>query len=479
MKKLLCLTLAVLLLLGLCACGGSGDGGKETDPEGGAASAQLEIGYGKVNITPTYSVGLGGNGTDKNRRSTGLISYLFATCVAVKYGEDTILMFTVDTLSISDELADTLRDAIIAECPEVKPEHIYLAATHCHSAPSPYWTDSSPEGKYRTEFINYMPQAAKAALKDLTPAKMQMAQFDLEGMNYVRHYIAADGSYAGNNYGNQSIAYTEHTYDVDHEMILINFVREGDKKDVMLVNWAAHPANPYDESIGYYNLSSDHPGWCRDKLEELTGAQVAYFNGASGDVVPDSRVAELAHHLNAKQYGIKLGELAYEHIGELKDVEVDGIKTTGQDVELNVEHEKEELLAQCQEIRDLYIEKNDKTTADAMAVALGLSSCHHATAIVSRSKLGPTQTREVNAFRIGPMGFVTHTYEMSSQHADELKAAVASDYDTVFILAGNNRYLPREEAIDQYTYEGNTRFYTREAADTMVAKYIEMLTAIK
>ena len=48
-----------------------------------------------------------------------------------------------------------------------------------------------------------------------------------------------------------------------------------------------------------------------------------------------------------------------------------------------------------------------------------------------------------------------------------------------FILAGNNRYLPREEAIDQYTYEGNTRFYTREAADVMVQNYIEMLGIVK
>ena len=107
MKKILSLTLAILMLLSLCACGGSEAGGEE------APDTSLEVGFGKVNITPSYSVGLGGNGTDKNRRSTGLISYLFATCVAVKYGEDTILMFTVDTLSISDELADILRDEIL------------------------------------------------------------------------------------------------------------------------------------------------------------------------------------------------------------------------------------------------------------------------------------------------------------------------------------------------------------------------------
>ena len=473
MKKLLSLTLAVIMILSLCACGGSGN---ETPSE--PEAPKLELGFGKINITPNYSVGLGGSGNDKTRRSTGLVSYVYATCLAFRQNGELYLVYTIDTLSVNDELADLCRAEIIKQIPEVKPEHIYLAATHCHSAPSPYWSDNSPEGKYRGEFINYMPQAAKAALKDLAPATMEFAQFDLEGMKFVRHYIAADGSYAGNNYGNQNIAYKEHTYDPDHEMILVNFPREG-KEPVMLVNWGAHPANPYDASIGYYNLSSDHPGWCRDQLEKLTGAKVAYFNGASGDTVPDSRVVELKHGLNAKQYGLKLAELAYEHIGELKAVEVDGIKTTGRDVELKIEHEKEHLLAECEEIRHLYIDLNDKATADAKAIALGLSSCHHATAIVSRAKLGATQLREVNGFRIGPMGFITHTYEMSSEHADELKAAVAEDYPTVFILAGNNRYLPREEAIDQYTYEGNTRFYTRDAADVMVQNYVEMLGIVK
>ena len=101
----------------------------------------------------------------------------------------------------------------------------------------------------------------------------------------------------------------------------------------------------------------------------------------------------------------------------------------------------------------------------AMILALGLSSCHHATAIVSRSKLGATQLREVNGFRIGPMGFITHTYEMSSEHADELKAAITNAKDGDIILIANditvtdkwdNRY--GKKISNSYTYEvtGNT-----------------------
>ena len=46
MKKILCLTIAALMLLSLCACGGSGN--TEEAPD-----TTLELGFGKVNITPT------------------------------------------------------------------------------------------------------------------------------------------------------------------------------------------------------------------------------------------------------------------------------------------------------------------------------------------------------------------------------------------------------------------------------------------
>ena len=245
----------------------------------------------------------------------------------------------------------------------------------------------------------------------------------------------------------------------------------------MLVNWAAHPANPYNVAIGYLNISADHPGWCRDQLEKLVGnTKVAYFNGASGDVVPDSQIKEINHGLNAKQYGEKLAEIAYSHIGEMKTVEVDAVKATQKKVNCKVEHEDENLLIQCMEIQQIRYNV-DKKTADQMARDLGLSSAYHANAIVSRSKMGESEQRTLGALRIGPVSFTTGTYEMASEHAGELKAG--SPYEFTFQICGNTKYIPREEAIDYQSYEGTTRPYTRETGDVLVAKYIEMLNSIK
>ena len=472
MKKLLSLFLAVVMILSLCACGGSGSGNGEE----AKGDNSLEVGYGKINITPNYSVGLGGSGNDKIRRSTGMVSYVFAICVALRSAGETYLLFTVDTLSINDNLADQLRLEIITEMPDLKPENIYLMATHGHSCPTPYWPDEN-EGKYRQEFFKWIPQAAKAAINDLAPATMELAQFELEGMNFVRHYIMNDGTYAGSNFGSTASGYKEHVYDPDHEMILINFPREG-KDDVLLVNWQAHPGNGYDAAIGYYNISADHPGWCRDQLEKLIGnTKVAYFNGASGDLVPNSQIKEINHGLNAKEYGIRLAEMAYEHYGELKSVETTAIKSTTRKVTVNVDHELEHLLPQAMVIRDIYQVEGKREEANAEARKLGLSSCFHASAICRRANLGPTEIRELNALSLGPVGFVTCTFEMASEHAMELKAM--APFDTVFIMSGNQRYLPREEAIDYHSYEGDTRDYTREAGDLMVQNFNEILNEVK
>jgi hypothetical protein len=117
MKKLLSLTLAVIMILSLCACGGSGNGEEAPD-------TSLEVGFGKVNITPSYSVGLGGSGNEKIRRSEGITSYLFATCIALRQAGETYLVYTIDTLSVNDQLADDLRLQILQEMPEIKLENI-------------------------------------------------------------------------------------------------------------------------------------------------------------------------------------------------------------------------------------------------------------------------------------------------------------------------------------------------------------------
>ena len=66
---------------------------------------------------------------------------------------------------------------------------------------------------------------------------------------------------------------------------------------------------------------------------------------------------------------------------------------------------------------------------------------------------------------------------MASEHGMEVRAA--APFNAVFMITGNSGYIPREEAIDYHSYEGDTRRYTRETGDMLVAIYVEMLESIK
>lgn len=468
MKKQICLLLTVLFMLLCCGCQNETVQVPETPEE------PLQIGFAKINMTPTYSVGLSGMGNAGIRRSDGIVTPIYFSCVAVAKADEQMLLFTADTLSFGEDIIPILRDAV-TDVTGIPQNRQFYGSTHTHSSPTPYYT-SGPEGKYRGEFIVAATQVAKMALADLSGATMSYTKCNIPGMSFVRHYIMEDGTYAGSNFGNTDQEYVQHTYDVDDQMILVEFRRE-DKAPILLVNWAAHPAKPNDEGLGYYKIAADFIEPFRNKLEQLTGAKIAYFGGASGDVVPRSNVPALDHGLNWQRYGDRLAELAFAHYSELQSVEDTTIRIATQQVTCTVEHELEHLLPQCIEIRDMYTKDDLRAEANEKARALGLSSRYHASAIITRASLGATDERELNVMAIGPLGFTTGTYEMASEHAMELRSA--APFDAVFMICGNSGYVPREEAIDYHSYEGDTRRYIRETGDMLVGKYLEMLQSIK
>ena len=236
MKRIFALVLCAVLVLSLCACGNSGT--EETQPP---APKGLQIGYSKQNVTPDYDIGLGGFSNQDTRISEGLVSYIYLTCIAATDGDETILMFTLDNCHFTQNLADQIRSRITGEC-GIPGEKIFCGATHTHSAPA--GSGSAPAIKrYKSELTEAALTAAKEALADRVPAKLLSATKEVEGMTFVRHYVMDDGSYAGSNFGdlNKKTA-VGHATDVDDRLVVVKFDREGDKKDVLLVNWQAHPA---------------------------------------------------------------------------------------------------------------------------------------------------------------------------------------------------------------------------------------------
>jgi len=465
MKRIFAMILSLALVLGLCACGGSGT--EETQP----AARGLQVGYSKQNITPDYDIGLGGFANNDTRISEGLVSYIYLTCIAVTDGEETALLITLDNCAFSPARAAEIRGQI-KNAVGVPEENVFCGGTHTHSAPS-FSGDSTAAGRYKVQVADAAVKAATEALADRTPAKLLTATKEIEGMNFVRHYIMDDGSYAGSNFGDltkkEAVA---HATDSDKRLVLVKFDRE-EKKDVLLVNWQAHPARATE--IGYNNISADFPGYLRDEVELQTGMLCAYFTGASGNQNPDSQIDSEKHKLTYEEYGIKMAGHVIEALPELKEIGSSGIKATHETFIGNVDHSWDGFLPQANEVMEL--NGKDNAAANQLGYEYGFSSRHHARAIISRASQGLTKELELYALRIGDLGFVNGSYEMFSDAGIYIREN--SPYETTVIVTGNSGYIASAEAFDYRSYEADTGTYEKGTAEKLAEKFVEMLKNVK
>lgn len=469
MKKWIWLVLTMLMIFALCACGtgetaGETGGAEETQPPA-VMGEGLNIGYAKVDITPDYSVGISGYSDSETRISEGVEERIYATCIAATEDTETILIFTVDSIGMSNNEAEYFRTLITAST-GIPGNKIFIGATHSHSCPL-------KSGQYKTDLSGWMTEAAVKALEDRSPATVLAATAECEGMNFVRHYEMEDGTYAGSNFGDFSKGIVGHAADSDPQMVLVKFDR-GERTSVLMVNWQAHPDSARE--IGYYSLAASWVGPLRDELEKSSGMHVAYFTGASGNQNKDSKITAEKHNLGWREYGKKMGELANEALSELKTIEGSGIRTSREMFPAQIDHSWDHMLSQAEEVYELW-KTQGKSAGDALGKLYGFTSSYQARAICTRADMGKAQNLEINAFSIGGIGFTTGTYEMFSEQGLYVKEN--SPFEITFIITGNSGYIPSAQAYTYRSYEADTGYYVAGTAEELANAYVSLLGEVK
>lgn len=470
MKKILCLLLTAMLIFGLCACAESGE---VADSTTAPKPAGLQAGFGRANITPDYPVSLAGYGNYDTRISTGYTDYLYATCIAVSDGNETVLMYTTDLTSVSyGSFYEELLVAINAAT-DIPIDKIFIGATHTHGAPLVTY-NSENNKRYKQEVLSAAAQAGKDALKDLAPCQMLQTATNVPGMNFVRHYKVADGTYYGSNFGDATPGLVGHAAEPDDQLILLKFDRDGEKKDILFMNWQAHP--DHTAWNDYYAITADFVGVIREALEMDTDMLVGYYGGASGDLNPFSEIPEVNHGLSMRGYGEKMAQYAQEALANLIPVEGTAIKTVSKSHTFAVNHDWDYLVARAREVQSMNTQSG-RDAANALAVEYGMSSVYHANAIVNQVGLGATEDRVLDAFCIGNIGFIQAKCEMFSGSAKYIKEN--SPFALTAIIASNNTYIPTQEAFDYRCYESDTSLFVKGSAEKMNADFVEMLNSLK
>lgn len=460
MKKVFCLALAVLMVLSLCACGG----GEEEQKGPGV----FQAGYGRVDVTPNTSVPLAGYGQNKDRMSTNVLDSLYTTCVAMQDADgEIVLLFSMDVVGSSK--TPNIRK-MVSEATGVPQDHIMVAATHTHSGP-----DQNLAGSFVGTLQAGCVEAAQNAIADLSPAELSAGSTKTEGMNFVRHYLMNDGTYAGDNFGSSKSGYKEHAEPGDPGMNVVRFTRAAeDKKDIIMVNWQAHPCITGGKTKT--DISADFIGSTRMFVELQTKQHFIYFTGAAGNQNAKSYIAGETPTTNYQEFGMMLGKYVLDVLENMTPVEAGAVRTNRKTYSGKIDHSFDHLADKAAEVNSVY-KAEGRDAGNKVARQYGISSVYHASAIINRVDMGETKEFNVDTVTVGGLAFACAPYEMFACHGTYIKENSPADITMVLSCCnGGNGYIPSNKAYDFGCYESHTGKFGRGTGDELAELFVSMIT---
>lgn len=438
--------------------------------------SKLQIGFGRTNITPMERVPLAGYGNTSRRISTTILDFLYATCAAISDENETVLLYNLDLTSAFTEYMERFIPAIAAET-GVKEDNIFLCNTHNHSAPD-FENKNHETSLHYIEFLEkQLLAAAKAALADRKPVtKMQVGSIETEGMNFVRRYVLADGTYAGDNYGHfEESPIACHESEPDRTLQLVKFVRDGGK-DIVLGNFQMHPHRTGGGRKPV--VSSDIVGVMRDTLEKDTDVHFLYFTGGSGNVNGHSMVKEENITPDHTAHGKAMAEYAKKV--PFRDVDMGPVKAVKKVVSLPVDHSQDHRVEDAQKFYDYWMEGHKRAQWLPVAKKMGFNSPYQAQAIMKKALLGSHLEMPIWAFRVGDVGFACAPYEMFDTNGVQIKES-SPFAATVVCTCTNGRYayIPSKLGFEHGGYSVDICRYTPGVGEMLAEEYVELLKSIR
>ena len=468
MKKILCIALAALMVFALCACGGGE--GEEKAEKGGT----FQVGFGRVDITPTSPMPMGGYGQTDKRLHQNVLDKIYATALAITDEEgETVILFHTDLIN-SSQHADVRQQ--VEQATGVPQDHIVLGSTHTHSSVD---QGNAKSSGWKGIFVQRCVEAAEAAMADRSDAEIYIGSAKTEHMNFVRHYLMNDGTYAGDNFGSSASGYKDHAEPNDPEVQVVKFLRgtdDDDVKDIVLTNFQGHPC--ITGGIDKLDMSADYIGGTRTYIEYQTKDNFIFFLGASGNQnVKTYLPGEPAPPTDHNAYGMQLGQVIQGVLENMTKIENTKISCTEYVFTGKTDHSQDHKVEDAKKVKEYY-DKTDRATANPLAWELGFTSVYDASGTIRKAGLAETMDMPIMAISIGDLGFVAAPYEMFAAHGMYIKENAPTKMTIISTCSnGGYGYIPTNLAFDFVCYESTTGSFARGVGDEVAAKYVELLEA--
>lgn len=467
-KRMMACLLCLCMALALMACGSASAPATEA-PATTQAAPQLRVGYAKVNITPREPMDLWGYAQLAGQRvSTETLDYIYLTCVAITDEQDnTVLMYGADLGDMEMSLATAMRNAV-SKATGLPGGNMFFNATHTHSA---------PDGEALVAVLEKAAvQIAEEALADRKNAEMYFGTADTSGVSFVRHYYETNGAVVTDNHGNTSATeFSGHTTQVDEQMRVLQFKREGGK-DVVLVNWQCHPH--MTGGTAKTSISADIVGAMRSELENELDCLFAYYQGGAGNLNPTSRIRseEANTDRNYKTSGKLLAGTAKKALENMTPVEGTAITVVSETHTCKANKEDLDLVDEAQQVVEYYKAGHTSTETKPFAESLGLASYYHAANLVNRGAKPDTFDVELSVVTIGDFAWAMMPGEFFDSTTKYIRDN--SPYTYNFSAAYTNGYygyFPSQECWEYGAYETDISPVTPGEAESIAEHLLQMM----
>ena len=489
MKKFLCLLMVFAFLMSFVSCSGNddinGDVGETTIPDVTAPypSAEEDVeyefyaGFSRKSINPTEYPILLDYGVSGERTIEGEELCVTSVAVADKEKGNKALFITLDLKSMDRVFAFSLINQIFTAT-KVPKNNIFLCATHTHSAPL-YETNSGVMSRWKKEASAAIVAAAEESINDLTLTEAYIGSADTKDLAFVRRYLLADGNYRGIGIpkaGASTAAIVAHESEADPEMQVIRFVRQGEKKDIVMANWQSH----YGQSAGDNKVSADYVAWLRNGVEKNYGVHFAYYQGASGNINLISYVKNIGSSgLQYQKVGTELVKVCGEALNNLTKVKLGDLKVvvSGVDAEIRQETNPEREAAALKII-------NGEDPSGQLRLQYDFEE-YEPGSVYQRSVYMQTHPNgklsiPVSTISFGDLAFVSAPYEMFDTNGMEIKEG--SPFAMTFVCGYTNGYygyMPSAFAVPHGQYEVYVSYFEGGTAEALVSEMLEMLKKMK
>ena len=472
MKRIVSLILLLSLLLSLSSCGG----GKLSDPDGiteeeEKENAIVEKETGEITYPDSFAVGYGTSDISGNPyltptsyyggTATGVHDPLMLTCIAIWDGEEIALIMTADLKKMLEPVADR-SFSIIKNKFGIPEENIILSCTHTHAAPDA-GQGGAGSAQWLQNYYKQLPVAVEAALRDLDPVDTAFTgKADQPGIGFVRRYLLADGTWKMN--PSKSMNPVEHESEADPEMRTIRFDRKN-KKDVLLVNFQTH----------YYGANKKYPGQFsadfvapfRKSAEKEFDCLFAYYSGASGDINQNAVLP------------------TDEKVPNADDAFMDGARKCLKNEEKialgNLKIQHSEYTATCKLGSPEKVRQAQEVSAGKVPPeTYGFESVEDASYSLYYGDTEPTKLVPFTAIAFGDVAFVSASYEMFHQSAQDVRSA--SPFQTTFVCTlahAANGYVPTAIGYEHGGYETWNCRFAAGSGEKFAEEMIRLLNACK